>query len=328
MSPGVLAAPASSGARARPAGKGPAGAERSSDRRFRFLLLGFGLLTVGLSAALGLILFWGSRGAWKAFGPAFLWSSTWDPVQESFGALPFLYGTLASSVLALAVSLPLGLGSAVFLAEIAPRRLSDSLCFLIELLAAVPSVVLGVMGVFLLVPAVRAAEPFLNSHLGFLPLFRGAPYGVGLLSAGLILSFMMLPYITSISREMLLAVPRPLKEGMLALGATRWEALRLVSLPYARSGILGAVFLALGRALGETMAVTMVIGNSPQISASLLDPAYSMASVIANEMAEAASPLHVQSLVAVGLVLFGLTMLVNALARLLVLRLAPRAGAL
>jgi phosphate transport system permease protein len=242
-------------------------------------------------------------------------------VKEIFGALPFIYGTLVSSFLALALAVPLGIGSAIFLSEMAPRKVSDVCCFLIEILAAVPSVVLGLMGIFILVPAVRWLEPSLDRHLGFLPFFRGEPYGVGMLSAGLILTIMILPYITSISREVLLAVPRPLKEGVLALGATRWEMVRLVSLPYARSGIMGSILLALGRALGETMAVTMVIGNTPKISLSLLDPSYSMAAIIANELAEATSDMYVHSLIALGLVLFGITFLVNALSRWMIHRL-------
>ncbi|TBR24882.1 phosphate ABC transporter permease subunit PstC, partial [bacterium] len=218
----------------------------------------------------------------------------------------------------LLISVPLGVGSAVFLAELAPRRLSAVLTFLIELLAAVPSVVLGLMGVFILVPAVRAVEPALGRWLGFLPFFQGAPYGVGMLTAGLVLSIMVLPYITSITRDVLLGVPTPLKEAMLALGATRWEVVRAVSLPYARTGIFGAVFLALGRALGETMAVTMVIGNDPKASWSLFAPGYTMASVIANEFAEATSDSYIHALTAVGLTLFGVTIVVNGLARLLV----------
>jgi phosphate transport system permease protein len=193
--------------------------------------------------------------------------------------------------------------------------------FAIELLAAVPSVILGLMGIFVLVPAVRAVQPALSQWLGFIPLFQGAPYGVGLLSAGLILSFMVLPYITSITREILMTVPRPLKEGLYALGATRWEVVRLVSLPFARSGIIGAVFLSLGRALGETMAVTMVIGNTPKISASLFDPAYSMAAVIANELAEASADSHLSALIAIGLTLFVVTVIINGLARLMIYRL-------
>ena len=292
--------------------------ERAGDRFFRLIVTGFAALILVAAAALAWQLTSGSLRTWKSFGPSFLWTSVWDPVQNVFGALPFLYGTVVSSLIALLIAVPLGVGSAVFLAELAPRRLSDAVSFAVELLAAVPSVILGLMGVFVLVPAVRACEPFLSKWLGFLPLFRGAPYGIGLLTAGLILAVMILPYITSITREVLLTVPRPLKEGMYALGATRWEMVRAVSLPYARSGIFGAVFLALGRALGETMAVTMVIGNTPKISASLLDPAYSMAAVIANELAEAAGDRHLSALIAIGLVLFGVTVVVNGAARLLI----------
>lgn len=300
--------------------------EQAGDFLFRYLVMFFGAVVIGLALALAWELAAGSRLAWSKFGPSFLWTSVWDPVEEVFGALPFIYGTLASSLLALVIAVPLGLGSAIFLAELAPRKLSDVCCFLIEILAAVPSVVLGLMGIFILVPAVRWVEPFLDKYLGFLPFFRGAPYGVGMLSAGLILAFMILPYITSISREVLLAVPRPLKEGVLALGSTRWEMVRVVSLPYARSGILGSIFLALGRALGETMAVTMVIGNTPKISPSLLDPSYSMAAVIANELAEATSDVYVHALIAVGVVLFGITLLINGLARWMIHRL-ERGGA-
>ncbi|MEK6542813.1 MAG: phosphate ABC transporter permease subunit PstC [Elusimicrobiota bacterium] len=292
----------------------------------RSLAWGFAAIIVALAVALGLGLCVDSRLAWLNFGPAFIVTGVWDPVTEVFGALPFIYGTLVSSLLALSIAVPLGLGSAIFLAELAPKKLADACAFSIEILAAVPSVVLGLIGIFVLLPTVRAVEPFLDRYLGFIPLFKGEPYGVGMLSAGIILALMVLPYITSMSREVLLSVPRPLKEGVLALGATRWEMVRLVSLPYARSGILGSVFLASGRALGETMAVTMVIGNAPKISASLLDPAYSMAAVIANELAEATSDLHVHSLVAIGLVLFAVTALVNGLAQLLIRRLSAAQG--
>lgn len=294
--------------------------ERAGDRLFRRILMGFGLAVIALTAVLAWQLSVNSSLAWKNFGFGFLWSREWDPVLEVFGALPFIYGTLVSSALALLIAVPLGIGSAVFLTELAPRRAADVICFLIELLAAVPSVILGLMGIFILVPAVRSVEPALTRFLGWLPLFRGEPYGVGLLTAGLILALMILPYITVITREVLLAVPHPLKEAMLALGATRWETVVGVSLPFARSGILGSIFLALGRALGETMAVTMVIGNTPGISASLLDPAYSMAAVIANELAEAAGDAHLHALIAIGFVLFAITIVVNGLARLLIYR--------
>jgi len=288
------------------------------DRIYRVVITAFAALVPLLLVAIALEIGVAAWPALRTFGFSFLTGTVWDPVSNDFGALPFLYGTVVSSVIALLIAVPLGVGSAVFLAELAPRRLSDAVSFAVELLAAVPSVILGLMGIFVLVPAVRACEPFLAKRLGFLPLFRGAPYGIGLLSAGLILALMILPYITSIAREVLLTVPRPLKEGMYALGVTRWETVRSVSLPYARSGIVGAAFLALGRALGETMAVTMVIGNTPRISASLFDPAYSMAAVIANELAEAAGDKHLSALIAIGLVLFAVTIVVNGAARLLI----------
>ena len=289
--------------------KVPGSRERAGDRFFRLLISGFAGIILVAAFALAWQLTRESWSTWKTFGLGFLFTSTWDPVADQFGALPFLYGTAASSLLALLIAVPLGVGAAVFLTELAPKRLAEVLMFAIELLAAVPSVILGLMGIFILVPAMRAL---------------GAPYGVGMLTAGLILAFMILPYITTITREVLLTVPRPLKEAMYALGATRWEVVSGVSLPYARSGIIGAVFLSLGRALGETMAVTMVIGNSPKISANLLEPGYSMAAVIANELAEAASDAHLSALVAIGLVLMGVTLVVNGAARLMIYRLGKR----
>jgi len=292
--------------------------ERAGDRLFRAIMMGFG----GVVVLVALGIFWelakNSRLAWQSFGFSFIWTSKWDPVAEIFGALPFIYGTLVSSAIALAIAIPLGLGSALFLAELAPRNVSNVLTFLIELLAAIPSVILGLMGIFILVPAVKFIEPFLIKYLGFLPFFQGTPYGIGMLSAGLILSIMILPYITTISRDVILSVPRPLREGALALGATHWETVKLVILPFSRSAIMGAIFLSLGRALGETMAVTMVIGNTPKISLSVLDPAYSMAAVLANEFAEATSDLHIHSLIAIALILFFITIVVNALARIMI----------
>ncbi|MBI5622508.1 MAG: phosphate ABC transporter permease subunit PstC [Elusimicrobia bacterium] len=298
---------------------------RPGDAWFQRGLTGVGLSVVAVTAVLTWQLAVNSALTWKQFGWSFLWSSTWDPVREVYGALPFIYGTAVSSGLALLLAVPIGVGCAIFLVELAPKRVAEICAFIIELLAAVPSVILGLMGIFVLVPVVRAVEPGLTAGLGWLPLFQGEPYGVGMLTAGLILSLMVLPYITVISREVLLAVPRSLKEAMLALGATRWETVMKVSLPYARPGIAGAVFLALGRALGETMAVTMVIGNTPQIKASLLAPGYSMASVIANELAEASSDEHLHSLIAIGLVLLGISLVVNAAARAMIGLLERRA---
>jgi phosphate transport system permease protein len=255
----------------------------------------------------------------RAFGWSFLVTSAWNPVTEVYGALPLLYGTLVSSFLALLIAVPLGIGSAIFLAELAPTWIRPPIAFLIELLAAVPSVVYGLWGIFVLAPVLRDwVEPVLASTLGFLPLFQGPPYGVGMLAAGIILAIMILPFIVAVSREVLLAVPNTQREAAFALGATRWEATRLAVLRYGRSGLVGAVLLGLGRALGETMAVTMVIGNRPEIAVSLFAPGYTMASMIANEFTEATSDLYLSALVEVGLVLFVVTVIVNAVARLLV----------
>jgi phosphate transport system permease protein len=259
------------------------------------------------------------------FGWNFFFTRTWDPVVENFGALPFIYGTLVTSAVALLVAVPLGVGAAIFLSELAPPHLSDALAFVLELLAAVPSVVYGLLGIFVLVPLLRrGVQPFLKSTLGFLPLFQGPIFGVSFLAAGLVLAIMIVPFILSISREVLLAVPADQREAALALGATRWEATWKVVVPYARTGMLGSVFLALARALGETMALTMVIGNDPRISASLFAPGYSIAAVIANEFSEATSDVYIQALIELGLVLFILTVILNGLARLLILATAKR----
>src|SRR5882672_1052749 len=241
----------------------------------------------------------------QKFGWSFLTGRTWDPVALNFGALPFIYGTLVTSILALILGVPLGIGASIFLAELAPPRVSDGLAFLIELLAAVPSVIYGLLAIFTLVPFIRDyASPVLKAVFGFLPLFQGPSYGVSLLAAGAVLAIMILPFIISISREVLLAVPREQREASLALGATQWETAWNVVVPYAKAGITGSIFLALARALGETMAVTMVIGNDPRINFSLLAPGYSIAAIIANEFSEATSSIHVSALVELGLVLF------------------------
>jgi phosphate transport system permease protein len=253
------------------------------------------------------------------FGWSFLFTQIWDPIAGQFGALPFIYGTVVTSTQALLFAIPLGVGAAVFLAELAPPKLSDAMTFLIELLAAVPSVIIGLVGIFVLVPVLQEIVPLLKSIFGFLPIFSGSFYGVSLFSAGVVLSVMIVPFIISISREVLLAVPRDLREAALALGATKWESTWQVVIPFARRGIMGSIFLALARALGETMAVTMVIGNSPKIAASLLAPGYSIAAVIANEFAEAAGNLYLSSLIELGLVLFALTIVINGAARLLIL---------
>jgi phosphate transport system permease protein len=254
------------------------------------------------------------------FGWDFFITRTWDPVAGQFGALPFIYGTLVTSAVALLLAVPLGVGGAIFLAELAPPGLSSSLTFVSDLLAAVPSVIYGLLGVFLLVPIMRTTiQPALKTSLGFLPLFQGPAYGIGFLTAGIVLAIMIVPFVLSVSREVLLAVPRDQREAALALGATKWEATWKVVVPAARVGIFGSVFLALARALGETMAVTMVIGNNPRISASLLSPGYSIAAVLANEFSEATGNLYLSALIELALVLFLLTFVLNGLARLLIL---------
>ncbi len=252
------------------------------------------------------------------FGWGFLTSSTWDPVTGEFGALPFIYGTVVTSTLAVLLGVPLGVGAAIFLAELAPTKISNALTFLIELLAAVPSVIFGLLGIFILVPALVTLEPFIRGVLGWTPLFSGPFYGVSMFSAGVVVMVMIIPFIISISREVILAVPTEQREAALALGATKWESTWDVVIPYARNGIMGSVFLALARSLGETMAVTMVIGNEPKIHASLFAPGYSIAAVIANEFAEATDALHRGTLIELGLVLFGLTIIINGFARILV----------
>ena len=289
------------------------------DRIYRACVLASVWLVLVLAAGLVAALAWESREALGAFGLRFLVTSHWDPVAGEFGALPFIYGTLLSSLLALLIAVPLSLGAAIFLADLAPAWIRPPVAFLIEMLAAVPSVVYGLWGIFVLVPWLRDwVQPALGRTLGFLPLFQGPPYGIGMLAAGLILSIMVVPYITSVSREVLLAVPGSQREAALGLGATRWEATRIAVLRYGRSGLIGAILLGLGRALGETMAVTMVIGNRPEIAASLFAPGYTMASVLANEFTEATSDLYVSALVEIGLLLLVITVLVNGLARLLV----------
>ena len=289
-----------------------------ADDLYRGLLQSLGALVL---AVIGLIVWECVRGAWpamRAFGPGFLVGTAWDPIADHYGALPYLYGTLVTSLLAMLMAVPVGVGAATFLAEIATPAVREVVSFVIELLASIPSIVYGIWGVFVLAPWLRVfLEPWLIAHLGFLPLFQGFPFGLGILNAGIVLAIMVVPTVTAISREILQSMPRALPEAALALGATRAEALA-VTLDAARPGILGAVILALGRALGETMAVTMVIGNTNRITASLLSPGATMASVIANEFTEATGKLYLSALVEIALVLFALTLVVNAAARMLV----------
>lgn len=298
------------------------------DALFRGITAGAACTLVAVVVAIFAVLAWECAGALGTFGWGFLTTTKWDPVFENFGALPFIYGTLLSSLLALLQAVPLGIGTALFLSEMAPRWLRTPVSFLVELLAAIPSVVYGLWAIFVLVPWVRGyVAPALANTLGFLPFFQGPSYGVGMLTASIILAVMIVPYITSVALEVFQTVPVAQREAALALGATRWEMIRLAVLPYGRAGVIGAIMLGLGRALGETMAVTMVIGNRPDISLSFFAPASTMASVIANEFSEASSDLYVQVLVEIALVLMVLTMIVNVLARVLVWRVTGTAAA-
>ena len=301
-----------------------------ADAAFRAVLTGFGLSVIILVAWMAITLTRAAMPAITRFGAGFLWTSRWDPVHNIFGALPFVYGTVASSALALLLAVPVSLGVAIYLAEIAPSGVATVLSFVIELLAAIPSVILGLWGIFVLAPWLRAAvEVRLGAALGWLPLFSGPAYGIGLLAGGVILGIMVVPIISSVSREVLRTVPDHQREAMYALGATRWEVIRNAVLPYGRIGIIGAIVLGLGRALGETMAVTMVIGNRPQISPSLFQPAHTIAAALANEFAEAATDLYVSALIEMAVVLFVVTLLTNAVARWLVWRVgrvSPGAG--
>lgn len=291
------------------------------DRIYGVITSACALVVPALVIAIGVAIF---AAAWPAFaklGLSIVTSSDWDVAGGRFGAAPALFGTLVSSALALIIATPLAIGVAIFLSEFSPTWLRQPVGFLVDLLAAIPSVVYGLWGIFVLVPLLREhVMPFLRDtlHLGATPLFSGPAYGPSMLAAGVILAIMALPYISAVSREVLMAVPRSQREAALALGATRWEMIRDAVIPYARSGIIGGIMLGLGRALGETMAVTMVIGNRPEISASLLAPGYTMASLIANEFSEATNDLHLSALMAVGAVLFVITLIVNAVARWLV----------
>ncbi len=297
---------------------------RIGDKLFKALTLGMAASVIVLFLIVAAELLKGSRLAIAKFGFGFLASSHWDPVKEQFGALPFIFGTVVSSVIALVIAVPLSVGTAVFLTEFAPVRLRQPIVSVVEMLAAVPSVIFGLWAIFMLVPWLRVHFfPWLQGAFGFLPLFQGPIYGVGMLSAGMVLAIMILPIVTSVSREILRSVPDLQREAAYALGATKWEVIRIAVLSYAGRGIFGAAVLGLGRALGETMAVTMVIGNRPAIAASLFAPGYSLASVIANEFTEATTDLYLSALFEIGLVLLGVTLLANVLARLLIHTFGP-----
>ncbi|MDA4112034.1 MAG: phosphate ABC transporter permease subunit PstC [Thaumarchaeota archaeon] len=293
------------------------------DAIFKGVAMAAAIAVIGVVVVLAIELFQGSSISLTTFGPSFFSTTTWDPVHNIFGALPFIYGTLVTSAIALVIGVPISIGVALFLSEIMKerRQVADYLGSVVELLAAVPSVVFGLWALFILSPMVRDyIEKPLKTYLGFLPTFQGTPFGLDFLTAGIILSIMIIPTVSAISREVLRSVPNSQREALIALGATKWEMVRHSVLPYARSGLFGAVILGLGRAVGETMAVTMVIGNSPSITASLLHPGYTLASVIANEFTEATSPLYVSALVEIGLTLFFVALAINIIARLLVWR--------
>ena len=286
---------------------------------FQWVITACGLAVLAVLVLIVYELIVDSRLSWHAFGFKFFGASDWDPVSELFGALPFIYGTLVSSLVALIIAIPLSVGVAVFTTEMCPKALRGPLSFFVELLAAIPSVIYGLWAIFVLVPLLSGyVQPVLGKTLGWTGLFSGPPYGIGMLAAGIILAIMIIPIISSITREVLMVVPQHQREGVLALGATRWEMIRVGVLRNARAGIVGGIILGLGRALGETMAVTMVIGNRPEISKSLFAPGYTMASVLANEFSEATGDTYLSALVEIGLALFLVTIVVNALARLLV----------
>jgi phosphate transport system permease protein len=288
-----------------------------SDTAFRLGTGAFGFALIALVCGIGIVLAIESMASIQKFGLSFWRTEIWDPVAGEFGALPFIWGTLYSSVLALLIATPVALGIAIFISELCPAMLRQPLVFVTELLAAIPSIVYGLWGIFVLVPAVRVLETSLPDAMRKLPLFSGPPLGLGMLSAALILAIMVIPFISSFSREVRKSVPPAQREGAYALGATRFEAIR-AAVFYARTGIIGAVMLGFGRALGETMAVTMVIGNNPKVAVSLFAPQYTMAAVVANEFAEAADKLYLSALVEIGLVLFIITLIINSFSRLLI----------
>jgi len=295
--------------------------DKAGDAIFKGVSYFFALFVMVLLAVIFIVLFIEAWPAIRKFGPGFITSAEWDPVALEFGALPAIYGTVVSSLIAIVIAVPISLGIAVYLTEMAPKRLKGPVGTAIELLASIPSIIYGMWGLFIFAPFLSDyVEPFIIDHLGFIPLFDGAPLGIGMLPAGFILAIMIIPFISSVSRDVFHMVPPILKESGYAVGATKWEVISRVVLPYTKSGIIGAVILGLGRALGETMAVTFLIGNSHNISASLLDPATSISATLANEFTEAVEQVYLSSLVELGLLLFVITFVVLALAKLLIAR--------
>ena len=292
-----------------------------SDKIFSNLMLFFTIVMVGILAALVYILTKDALPAINKFGFAFITNRVWNPVTDIFGALPAIYGTLVTSLIGLLIAVPISIGAAIYLVELAPNWLKGPASFIIEMLAAIPSVIIGLWGLYVMVPVVRSnIEKWLGSHLSVLPLFQGPPFGVGFLSAGLLLAIMIIPIITAVTRDAMKAVPNEQREAMFALGATRWETINKAVLPYCRTGMIGAVILGLGRAFGETMAVTMVIGNGYKLTASLFSPGATIASTIASQFGEATAGVYTGSLIELALILFGLTLIVNVIARTLVWR--------
>jgi phosphate transport system permease protein len=302
-----------------------------ADRGFRWLVTGAGVLVLLALGSAALSMLWGGREAFAKFGVGFLWSNTWDPVGQQFGALVPIYGTLVTALIAMVIAVPVSFGIAMFLTEIAPKWMRGTIGAAIELLAGIPSIIYGMWGLFVLVPVLAEhVYPWVDAHLGQWPLlgrfFAGPPLGLGMGTAGLVLAIMVIPFIASVMREVFLTVPGRLKESAYALGSTRWEVVWDVVLPYTRSAVIGGIFLGLGRALGETMAVTFVLGNAHELTASLLMPGNSIAATIANEFAEADSAMYRSSLIALGFVLFLVTFVVLAAARLMLRQLSRREG--
>jgi phosphate transport system permease protein len=305
--------------------------DAATDRGFRWLVSAAAVFVLVALAAAALSMLWGGREAFAKFGIGFLWSNTWDPVGQQFGALVPIYGTLVTALIAMVIAVPVSFGIAMFLTEIAPRWLRGPVGTAVELLAGIPSIIYGMWGLFVLVPVLADhVYPWIDAHLGQWPLvgalFSGPPLGLGMLTAGLVLAIMVIPFIASVMREVFLTVPGRLKESSYALGSTRWEVVWDVVLPYTRSAVIGGIFLGLGRAIGETMAVTFVLGNAHELSASLLMPGNSIAATIANEFAEADSEMYRSSLIALGFVLFVVTFIVLAMARLMLRQLEKREG--
>lgn len=299
------------------------------DAVFKGIAYGFALSVVVLMALIFIVLVKESWLSIKAFGFSFIYTSVWDPVALEFGALPSIYGTIVSSIIAIAIAVPISLGIAIFLTEMAPKRVKGLIGTAIELLASIPSIIYGMWGLFVFAPFLSEyVEPWLIDYLGFIPLFTGAPLGIGMLPAGFILAIMIIPFISSVTRDIFQMVPPILKESGYGVGATKWEVIRTIVIPYTRSGIIGAIILGLGRALGETMAVTFLIGNAQEIHISLLDPATSISATLANEFTEAVEDLYLSSLVELGLILFVITFIVLGLAKLLIARYSYKGGKL